>query len=288
MFKFLIYKFGQFWVNHLPLSWSYYIAMRMSDMHYRLSFRDRQAVRENLLLVVGETRDLERKVREVFHNFARYLVEFFRTSCKVDKKFIEEKVRMENLDRLDEALRNNKGVILLTGHLGNWELGGVILSVLGYPLVAIALPHKERPVNDLFNKQREIKGVTVVPARRDAVRRCIGALKENKIVAILADRDFGGNGEVFSFLGQQKRLPRGAAIFSAKTGACILPTFLIRRDDGSFKLIFEKPIYPREVQAEQIDQRLVRDIINSYKGILEEKIRQYPTQWLMFRRFWEE
>jgi len=260
----------------------------MADLHYRLSFRDRQAVRENLLLILGDTKDLDRKVREVFHNFAKYLVEFFRMPREIDREFIEKRVSIENLEYLDEAVKRNKGVVLLTGHLGNWELGGVVLGVLGYSTVAIALPHKERPVNDLFNKQRESKGVMVVPARHDAVRRCIESLKENKIVAILADRDFGGKGESFPFLGQQKRLPKGPAIFSAKTGACILPTFFMRRDNGDFKLIFGKPIYPREIQVSQVDHGLIRDIIQSYKKVLEEKIRQYPTQWLMFRRFWLE
>ncbi len=284
MFKFLIYKFGQFCVNHLPLKVSYHIAMFMSDLQYWLSPRDRRAVRNNLRIIVKDKADISRLTKEVFRNFGKYLVEFFRMAGNVDEKYIQKNVEIRNVDRIDRVLKKGKGGIVLTAHIGNWELGAVILSRLGYPLTAIALPHKERPVNDLFNAQREIHGVTVIPTNI-AIRRCLETLKENKLVALLADRDFGHNGEEMEFLTRKAILPKGAAIFSLKTGAPIIPTFLIRQKDDRFTLMVEEPITPPLCEPGEVAKEIFVPLMRQYTTIIEERIKQFPSQWLMFREF---
>jgi len=286
MCKYWLYKFGQFVVNYLPLSWAYGLAVFLSDCQYALSFRDRRLVARNLQAIVSPGSDIPRLTRGVFRSFGKYLVEFFRMAREIDDSFMRDKVRPVNLQYLDEALARGKGVVLLTAHIGNWELGGVLLSRMGYDLTVIALPHKERPVNDLFNKQREVHGLVVTPIQ-NAVRTSLEKLSQNKSVAIVADRDFTDSGEIMDFFGRPTLLPKGAAIFSCKTGAAIIPMFLIRDNDNVFSLIAEKPLYPPEVTATgHIDDGTVRSIIASYKGVFEQKIRENPTQWLMFRQFW--
>ncbi|MFA5260024.1 MAG: lysophospholipid acyltransferase family protein [Candidatus Omnitrophota bacterium] len=285
MFKFVIYKFGQFLVNHLPLTLSYRFAIFVSDLHYFFSFRDRRAVRNNFRFILPEKNDVERNVREVFRNFGRYLVEFFRMANEIDDRFIQERVVTENLHYIDEALQKGKGAILLSGHIGNWELGGVLLSLLGYPSVAIALPHKERPVNNLFNKQREARGMVIVPPQ-SATRRCLSILNQNKIIAVVADRSFGPNGIILDFLGKRSLFPKGPAIFSAKTGAPIVPVFLVRAGEGRFRIIAHKPIDPGVVNGSgRIDENVLKNLIKKYIRIIEQMILSYPDQWLMFRDY---
>ncbi|MFA5088392.1 MAG: hypothetical protein WC552_05095, partial [Candidatus Omnitrophota bacterium] len=202
MFKFLVYKFGNFMVNRLPLPIAYRIALFISDLHYYFSFRDRRAVKNNLRIILGSEENLSVAAKEVFRNFGRYLVEFFRIAQDLNQQYIDRSVKIENLDVLKRVLSEGKGGIMVTAHICNWELGGGILSVLGYPLMAIALPHKEQPVNDLFNSQREVKGITVVPMNV-SVRKSIETLKNNKLVALVADRDFTMSGEVMDFLGKK-------------------------------------------------------------------------------------
>ena len=164
--------------------------------------------------------------------------------------------------------------------------GGRALALLGYPALAIALPHKERPVNDLFNRQRESRGVVVVPTHQ-AIRRGLNALKNNEMIGVVADRDFTAKGEVFDFLGRKTLIPKGAAIFSARTGAPLLPVFLVREKDDTFTLIINDPIYPPQVSTkEMVDKEILLSIMEKYKSVLEDRIREYPTQWLMFREFW--
>jgi len=179
-----------------------------------------------------------------------------------------------------EAL--TKGGVLITAHLGNWEMGAVIVSKLGHSVTVVALPHKERDVNTFFNKQRESRGMTIVPTST-AIRQCLETLRENKFTALAADRDFSLNGEVMDFLGRKAFIPKGPAAFSIKTGAPIVPVFLIRQESNNFVLHFEEPIWPGENGNEHNAQL---NLMYKYVRIMEDKIRQNPEQWMVFREFW--
>ncbi len=273
-------------VNILPEMTAYKLASFISDIQYCCSPRDRHAVTNNLRVILGKDgKDIHRLAREVFRNFGKYLVEFFRMERMLTKEFIMDRIRIRGIENLKKVLSEGKGGIIVTAHLGNWELGGVVLSSLGYPSVAIALPHKERPVNDLFNHQRESRGIKVIPASF-ATRHCMQALKENKLIALVGDRDFGGHGEEMDFLGRKAFIPKGAALFSIKTGAPIIPIFFVRDENDHFDLNICEPIYSSFVQDGVIENERVISLIKQYIVIIEDKIREFPSQWLMFREFW--
>ena len=285
MFKYFLYKLGQFIVNGLPLQSSYAFAQFFSDMQCYLSPRDRQAVRNNLKIITGKKDGLEYEVREVFRNFGRYLVEFFRMKRNLSKEYIQKNIEIKNLGVIEEVLKKGRGGIVISAHMGNWELGAMILPVLGYPILAVALPHKDRWVNNLFNAQRVFFGVTVVPPST-AIRRCLETLKENRLIGLVADRDFTNHGIEVEFLKRRAIIPKGPAIFSIKTGAPVVPCFLLRKIDGSFLLELGNPIYPPEIgSVEQIDDRTLISFIRKYLATIEQKIYAFPTQWLMFREF---
>ena len=271
-------------IKCVSLKSSYLFATFVSDLQYRFSPRDRNAVTQNLQSILNTKGDVSRETREVFLNFGRYLAEFFKDNF-LSKEFIRSHVQVSNIDRIDQALKGGKGAIIITAHIGNWELGALTLGEFGYRLMVLALPHKERPVNDLFNTQRSKKGITVVPTSV-SIRRLIETLRENKIIALAADRDFGNNGEVMPFLRKKVLIPKGAAIFALKTGAPIIPVFLIRKDEGRFNLMVEEPIYPAKQFKGEIPQGELVNLMKIYLKVIEDKIYQYPTQWLMFRRYW--
>ncbi|HNV24518.1 MAG TPA: lysophospholipid acyltransferase family protein, partial [Candidatus Omnitrophota bacterium] len=159
-----------------------------------------------------------------------------------------------------------------------------VIARLGFPFTAVALPHKERPVNQLFNHQREVHGVTVIPSNI-GVRKCVEYLKDNKLVALVGDRDFGNHGEIMDFLGGRSSIPKGPAIFSLKTGAPIIPSFFIRNEDKTFTLYFSDPIYPPTQEKYQTGHEDVIRLMQAYIQEIEKKVRQFPTQWLVFREF---
>ena len=285
MFNYILYRIGQFIALHLPLKITYKIAISFSDLHYLFARRDRRIAKENLKVIFPDKSDREiRRIRiKIFRNFAKYLVDFFRFS-KLDAQYIKENIKIENIHYIDEALSKGKGVIIVSAHLGNWELGGVVVALLGYPFWIVALPHKYRKVNNFFNFQRGSKGINVIPLGR-AARQSLDILKENRVLALAGDRDFSEKGIVLDFFGRPTIFPRGPAALSLKTGAKIVPGFMLRNGDDTFTFKFEKPLEFISTGDKNND---LTGLTKQYRNIFEDYIRKYPDQWYMFRRFWKK
>jgi lauroyl/myristoyl acyltransferase len=143
----LIYKIGAFIASHLPLKLAYKIAVFLSDLHYIFARKDRANVTANLVAIFPDKSLKEIKsIRLVlFRNFAKYLVDFFRFPL-LNKENINKIIRVENLNFVDESLSKGNGVITLTAHIGNWELGGITMALLGYSIGVVALPHRHKRV----------------------------------------------------------------------------------------------------------------------------------------------
>jgi len=289
MFNYILYRIGQYIALLLPLRIVYKIAVFISDIHYIFAARDRRIVKENLKAIFPEKSDREIcRIRiRIFRNFAKYLADFFRFS-KLDTEYIKRNIKVENIGYLNEALSQGKGIIIVSAHIGNWELGAAVIALLGYPLWVVALPHKYSKVNNFFNFQRESKGVKVIPLGK-AVKQSLVVLKENKILALVGDIDFAGKGIVLDLFGRPTIFPQGPAALSIKTGAAIVPGFMLRNDDDSFTFKFEKPLAPAPpmpADAEFKDSALM-EFTKKYKIILEDYILKYHDQWYMFRKFWK-
>jgi len=283
VFNYYCYRLGQFIAITLPLKLGYALAIFLADLHYFFAFRDRRYVNANLRAIFPDKTNKERRriCRMVFRNFAKYLVDFFRFK-KIDKEYISKNIKLENLHYFDEALKRGKGVVVLTAHLGNWELGGVVLAQLGYPFWVVALPHKHKKVNDFFDGQRASKGIKVI-AMGKAVRSCIQQFRNNNMVALVGDKDFTSSGSIVDFFNKPTRFPQGPAALHFMTGAAIVPGFMLRNPDDSFTLRIEKPV---EFTPTLDKQKDLVDLITLYNKIFEDYIRKYPEQWYAFRQFW--
>ena len=285
MFNYYIYRFGQFLALTFPLRLVYFLGASLAGIYYCLAFHDRRFVKANLRIIFPEksSRELRKISRMVFRNFAKYLVDFFRFE-RLDRAYIDKNIKLENLHYFDQVLAKGKGVVVLTAHLGNWELGGVVIAQLGYPFWAVALPHKNKKVNDFFDGQRNRKGVKVI-AMGKAVRSCITEIRNNHMVALVGDRDFSEKGIVLDFFGKPMHFPEGPAALSLMTGASIVPGFMLRNPDDSFTLRIEKPV---EFTPSGNKEKDLADLIGVYKNIIQDYVRKYPEQWYVFRKFWVE
>lgn len=241
-------------------------------------------MRKNLEIILGKDHPgIKKYPRQIYANFGRYLVDFFRAQ-KIDKKFIDKFVKIENLEYMDNALKKGKGVIGVTAHLGNWELCAQILARLGYKMNAIALTHAYSRIDDFFSRQRQLTGINVVPVGV-SVRKCFAALRKNEIVGILGDRDFSGENGIFvDFLNCSFMAPLGPAVLSLRTGAAIVPAFVIRdeKDERYFRYIFTEPIYPEYSADEKED---IKHLTNKYIKVIEKFVKLYPQQWFVFHEF---
>jgi KDO2-lipid IV(A) lauroyltransferase len=285
MLKLFVFKLGQFRSDHLSLNVSRTIVKFIFDIKYTFSIKDKKAVINNLTAIMPEGSDISKASKEVFHNFGKYLLEFFLMERMVTDKFVKENVRSENLHILKEVLDRGRGCIMLTAHLGNWEYGAAVMGILSFPMSVVALPHKESAVNEIFDRKREKSGMAVISSRM-AYKKCIAALKNNRLIALVGDRDFSPNGETMDFLGKKVMIPQGAAVFAKKTGAAIIPAFLIREGEDRFILSINDPIYVDAAEGLKHNSVEISDIIKQYISVVEKKIREYPTQWMIFREFW--
>lgn len=283
MCNYILYRIGEFLSLYLPFEFSYALARAISHLQYRLSGQDRTSVRNNLRAIFPgiDDRLLERYTKNVFINFGRYLVVFFKFK-KLDLTYIKKNVSIEGRDYIDEALAWGRGLIVVSGHIGNWELGGVTLGLLGYPVNAITLTHTHKRVNDFFNRQRTSKGLRVIPLDK-AVRASLEAFNRNEIVCILGDRDFTQGGLVLNFLGLPTMIPKGPAVFALRNKTPIIVCFPLQESKGKLRLIFHPPIKFIPSGEYENDVRVLTEL---YLRPIEDCIRQYPDQWAMFRRFW--
>lgn len=262
---------------------AYWLALRTADLYFALDRSARRAVMSNLRQVVASDgrapeRDAVRRLaRKTFHNFGKYLVDFFRFS-RLTEEEIRSLVAVEGQTHLERAQAEGKGVVLVTGHIGNWELGGAVLAGMGYKLNAVALQHPSAKINEFFQRHRRQRGMAIIPFGH-AVSTLIKALKRKECVALLADRDYSKRTDLAWLFGAPASLPRGPAWLAEKTGAPIMPGFVLRRDDDTFVLRCHEPIAARAgIGREEIQQRICR--------VLETEIRANPSQWFMFERVW--
>jgi KDO2-lipid IV(A) lauroyltransferase len=117
------------------------------------------------------------------------------------------------------------------------------------------------------------------------LRGCYRALKGNELLALLGDRNFSSTGLMAEFFGKPALMPKGPAALALRTGATVLPTYMVREEDDTFRLIFEKPIYPEVSHHEGLD---IERLIKGYLPSIENAIGKRPGQWYVFKHFWKE
>ncbi len=285
MLSYIFYRIGEALALSIPLRSAYAVALFLSSVYYIFAFRDRRMVTRNLKVIFPDKdkKEIAAICFKVFLNFAKYLVDFLRFK-RLDMDYIRKNVNIKGIANVEDGLKRGKGVILLTAHLGNWELGGVVVSQMGYSLLSVALPHKSQRVNKFFNDKRQSKGLEILPLGR-AAKGCLKGLRKNRLLALVGDRDFNDKGRSVDFFGKNAIFPEGAAVFALQTGALIVPGFMLRNKNDSFSLVFEKPL---EFTISGNREKDLDCIINKCKDVFEKYIYNYPDQWYMFRRFWKE
>lgn len=182
------------------------------------------------------------------------------------------------------VLQAGRGAIIATAHFGNWDMAGAILAHR-HPLSAVAETFSDEQLNRLLQNQREEKGIGIIPMEGSA-RRILRALQQNQLIAIIVDRPVPEDqGIAVTFFGRKTFVPSGPAALALKSGAAIVPGFVWYGHHNEYYARVFPPIFPQECKGEQRVQEIARLTQLMYDA-LEEMIREWPTQWYMFRQFW--
>ena len=280
-----VYKAASFLSRSMPLSFTYWLGLRVADIFYYRDRAGRSAVADNLRRILAyrgihpTDRMVRGQVRKTYQHFGKYLVDFFRFS-KSHADWLNGRVSTRHVERLESELRRGKGVIITTAHLGNWEVGGCVLAARGYSLTAVFRPFGIPHLDRTFTQYRKGRGMKLVPLG-SSVRPLLNALRAGECIVLLTDRNFTGQVRPMPFFGAPAPLPDGAARLAWKTGAPILPCYLTRRVDDSFLLSVDEAIRPEDhASADSIERAVARS--------MESAIGEHPHQWFIFGRFWNE
>lgn len=282
-----------FWV-HLISSWlvrvvprrlAYAIVGACAPIFSPLWTRQYREALANMERVLGPRPDpleVRRQVRNVFRNYAKYLVDLLGLP-RTRAEYIERRFRVHGLEHVERGLTSGKGLIMVSGHIGNPDLAAAFLASKGYPVNVIVETLRPRRWNDLVQKLRELNGVRAIPIE-NGVRQMLRALRQNEVLAVLIDRPLCTEGVPVEFFAATTRVPAGAATLALRAGASVVAAVAIRTKDG-----FEAHISPPIDVAPSGDaDQDVRAITQGVMSWLEGLIRKHPDQWYMFRNMWPE
>lgn len=227
--------------------------------------------------------DIERIARETYAQLGRTSVETAILPAYNAAEIVSLFEDVQGWSIIEERLARGKGLILVTGHLGNWELGGAYLAARGVPIDVVAR-HMANPLFDRYlTRTRQQIGMEVVHDE-EAVRRVPRSLRSGRAVAFLVDQGAVGLASTWvPFFGRYAKTPRGPAVFALRLDAPIVFGAAVRRPSGRYQLTFE----PIDVAPTGDREADVDRIVADYTSTLERWVRRTPEQYFWHHRRWK-
>lgn len=248
---------------------------------YRLLPRDRERALTNIKSVFPDKDSswTANTAKMTFSHLGRALLEIL----AVRPDTIASLVTIDGLDHLKNALGRGKGVIFVTGHIGNWELmAGAIAQQ--FSVSVVAAPLKPEPLNDMIVSLRARLGVrTIVRGSRGAAKELIRVFRENRILGILIDQDTDVDGTFVDFMGRPAWTPTAAAQMALRFGAPVIFGYIQREQNLRHRVVIEGPL--DLVHTENTDEDIKMNTAMFTKRI-ESAILQKPEQWVWMHRRW--
>jgi len=255
------------------------------ELAYRLARKHTRVALANLKSAFGDALspgERQRIVRACWRHYGRITADaaaFHRLS----PEDIGTRIRHEGLDQLRTAHAEGKGVLLISGHFGHWELTAYMQGFLGCPLLMITKPMDNPRVERMLATLRSGSGNEVV-AKVDAVRASLKALARGIGVAVMIDQDARGSGIFVPFFGRPSSTIPTVGTMHLRTGAAVVATFSFPEDDGGWRITYQRLTFPGLTGIRDED---VYRITCETTALLEARIRERPELWLWMHRRWK-
>jgi KDO2-lipid IV(A) lauroyltransferase len=271
----------------LPRRIAFWLAAGIASLTYWILAKERAKTIWHLKEAFGSgktDREFDQIGREVFIHLAQSAIDVFRFPL-LNRKRMERLVSttQEDIARLDRALERGKGAIVLTGHLGNWELLASYFRFLGYPGVLVGRRIYYEPFNQVLVSLRKSALVSTI-YRDEPPRKVLAELKQNHVVGLSADQDIDSLEGIFiSFFRKPSWTPLGPAKLALASGAPIVPAFMIHEGLG-YRLYVEEPIWP---SRESGREEAIKMMTEAWSQMVEHYVRQFPNQWVWMHNRWK-
>jgi len=274
-------------IKLMPRSWVYGFARGIAAIGYLAASKQRKIALESLSIAFGQDKSspqIKQIAKDCFTFMAKSGVELI---FLMDRPVLLRR-RLEIIGReyLDTALSRDKGVIMVSAHFGNFPLMMAKLRLEGYKIAGIMRPMRDNRVEKIFLAKRNRLDIKVIYSqpRKACVENSIRSLRNNELLFIPLDQNFGTGGVFVDFFGRKAATATGPVVLAQRTNATILPCFIVRQKDDTHKIIFEPPLVLEEGRTNQetiaINVQRLTDIIETY-------IRRYPAEWGWIHRRWK-
>jgi KDO2-lipid IV(A) lauroyltransferase len=274
-----VYEFGTRWIGAIPRSFAYALSQGIavvSHLFYRTAVDN---VKGNLMkaLPYMPKEDISALTLKVFMNYSKNLVDYGRFTGLNKSNIIGTIVSFDGEENLAAALAMGKGVILLTAHLGNWELGGIFFGSYGLKVNVVTVQDNNARIDEVrrtYREQHNVNTITIGDSPFSTLE-ILKALNNGEVIAMLIDRYREGLDYLETdFFSRPARFPRGPFTLSRLTGAPIIVAFIVKEGD-EYRGIVEKPLIVKQEQEEV-------DVLEKAVQSLEQYIVKYPDQWYNF------
>jgi Kdo2-lipid IVA lauroyltransferase/acyltransferase len=271
----------------LPLQWALKAGEVLGLLLFYLWGSRRRIAIENLTktvavhaLIIQEP--VEAIIRDNFKNLGRSFAEVIKVYYGLGRKIFDV-VHIEGIENLHVARAKGKGVLLITGHCGNWELLALSASARLFPISIVARPVNNPYINSFVESARKKYGNRVID-KKGALKPVMQGLKNNDCIGILMDQAvIPEEGYVIDFLGRGAWTTKMPALIARKTGAAAIPAFIHRENHGHrIRLCPEVELSPADDKEEAL-----RADTKRFSGFIEEYIREHPAEWLWIHRRWK-
>jgi lauroyl/myristoyl acyltransferase len=221
----------------------------------------------------------------VYLKYAYYLIDLFYMSHN-RRRISKFKINYFGEETLQDVLSDTRGVILLTLHMGNWEIGGIAMSERGITPPTVAyFPDSHDIIEFQRNRFRGIGNADHIEIREGqfSAIKLLRVLQEGGMIAIQGDRLQYDSGVEMEMFGRTATFPKGPILLAAAANAIIVPTFMVMEGYNTYNIYIEKPV---EIKVYSGRQDTVKNNLKTIISVFEKYIRRYPDQWYTFMPFW--
>jgi KDO2-lipid IV(A) lauroyltransferase len=274
-------------VARLPRSWAYAVALVAARFAWLFSPLARPRLEFNLKVACPELENDPAALRRLswlnFQNHAKAYADLMQLP-RARVEAMRPQLKVQGWENLDEARGRGKGVLVVSCHMGSYEVASAIWSATLTPVSFFAEELEPRALFEWYRDTRARLGISVLTLGHGGMRKVLEALQEQEMVITAIDRDITGTGHMMPFFGKPAPIPLGPAAIALRLGTPLLPACVYRLPDDTYQVEAAPPVYARSTGDARADQvRATQELLVQ----IERFIQHHPEQWHVPHRIWE-
>ena len=251
---------------------------------YALAIPHRRLVQRNVQFCYPEwsAKEVRELSRRIFMNFGITLLEMFQSTFMSPEE-VFNRLRVVGEENFSQAFKSNRGIVIVSAHMGNWEVGLHITNYYGKPMLGVAARTRYGWADILLSRSRNRLGNLIID-KKGALPKMTEGLRRGEVIGMLIDQSRREHGVEVEFFGRKATASPAAALLALRCKSLLLPAFCVRGNDGELTIQVKTPFEPtktgdlrRDIQSNT--QRMI--------DIVEQMVRKYPDQWFWLLKPWK-